>query len=66
MVPCPTHIKPVEQLDVQRYKGVWYEMYRRKSDKGEKGECTRALYGDHPDGKSISVWNMEWYGEKPN
>lgn len=41
-------------------------MYRRGNDRGESGDCGRVVYGDHPDGSSISVWNMEWYGKKPN
>ena len=35
-------------------------MYRAKSN-GEKGDCSAAIYGDHPEG--ISVTNVGLYGD---
>ena len=63
--PCPDHIRPMPTFDVQKYKGTWYELYRVKATNyGQSGNCTVAKYGNHPDG--ISVWNMEWFGQKPD
>lgn len=61
---CPTHIQPVASLDIERYKGTWHEMYRRRNVVGQSGQCGTVKYGDAEGG--ISVWNMEWFGAKPN
>ena len=54
----------MEELDVQKYKGTWYEMLRDKDNTIEEGECVRAIYGDSDSG--VSVKNIELQGEYPD
>mmetsp|Transcript_1165 Transcript_1165/g.2134 ORF Transcript_1165/g.2134 Transcript_1165/m.2134 type:complete len:198 (-) Transcript_1165:48-641(-) len=63
--PCPKDILPMSALDTELYKGTWREMYRVKGNSMETGKCVSAIYGDRDDG-AISVWNMQWFGDKPN
>ena len=42
-------------FEVEKYKGVWYEINRDKSITFESGDCVTAQYGD--DGSYVSVTN---------
>ena len=61
---CPG-IQPLTAFDIEPYKGTWHEMYRSKKIPFESGICNTAIYGDR-DEDSVTVWNAELFGTKPN
>ena len=62
--PCPLHVKAVNVLNTTAYVGTWHEMYRVKGASGETGNCTTAKYNITTGG--VGVYNMDWFGQKPN
>lgn len=53
-------IKTVEQLDINRYTGRWYEMYNSLFQRltfERNSYCTSATYTLRPDGKVVNVLN---------
>ena len=38
---CPIHIHPVESLNVPKYRGEWYEMYRTPGEEFLGRDCGR-------------------------
>ena len=59
---CP-HFDELDSFDVERYKGVWYELKRDKDIVFETGECVTAQYGDREKG-GVSVQNSEYWMDK--
>ena len=49
-----SHYEPIEDFDVERFKGIWYELQRDSSIMFESGECVTAQYGDRERG-GVSV-----------
>ena len=56
---CP-HYEALESFDVERFKGVWYELQRDTSIMFETGDCVTAQYGDREQG-GVSVQNTEFW-----
>ena len=52
--PCDT-FEGMTGFEVEKYKGVWYEINRDKSILFETGDCVTAEYGT--DGSYVSVTN---------
>ena len=49
----------LDSFDVERFKGVWYELQRDSAIMFETGECVTAQYGDRE--KGVSVQNTEYW-----
>ena len=56
----------VQELDVAKFKGTQYEMFRNIENKFEEMDCVRAIYGDSDIPGSITVVNSALSGDKPN
>ena len=55
---CP-ETQPMTDFDLNRYLGEWYEMYRRKDNSFQKGQCTLATYSNLTGSDYIEVENSE-------
>ena len=51
-------MKVVQNFELERYLGTWYEAYRSKAFRYGTGECVTADYSMRPDGY-IKVFNSE-------
>ena len=59
-VPC-LRPKLVENYDLSRFIGNWYEMKRSFNFPNESGDCGTAQYALKSDGTGITVTNTEWF-----
>lgn len=53
----------VQNFNIQKYAGKWFEQYRDKQFLFSTGECVTAEYSLNPDGKSVKVVNSELRSE---
>ena len=58
---CPAY-DPLDDFDVEAFKGVWYELQRDKDITFESGECVTAQYED--DERGVSVENTEYWPDE--
>ena len=63
---CPTNVQPMLNLDLTKYKGDWYVMYRTAIGAGLSSfsQCNVIRYDDHPEG--LSFISQSLFGEYPN
>lgn len=57
--PCPK-VQPVENFDIKRYLGLWYEIEKYPTPFSRGTKCITATYGLRQDG-NISVLNQQVY-----
>ena len=57
---CPVHIKPMDNLNVPRFRGEWYEMYKAPIGEEYLGrDCGRYQYTVGKDANSFDVKYMK-------
>ena len=56
---CP-RFDPLDSIDVEAFKGVWYELQRDSTIGFQTGECVTAQYGDYENDR-VSVENVEYF-----
>ena len=54
----------VQNLDIEAYLGLWYEMIRDKDTNYESGYCDTASYSLRDEPNNIRVRNNDWYYEE--
>ncbi len=55
---CPSYKRNMENFDINKYTGKWFEIAREKTTPFQKGDCTTAQYSLNEDG-SVKVVNSE-------
>ena len=61
---CP-HFEGLESFEVDRYKGVWYELQRDTNIRFETGECITAQYETYDKNPAyVSVENTEYWPDR--
>ena len=63
---CPDDILPVTSLNLDDYKGTWYEMYRVEGAVGQIGECGTVFYTYEQGSHQIDVRNVQLLDTFPN
>lgn len=64
--PCPENIKPMQNLDLDKYIGTWHEMYRSVDTPSEGGECHTVHYSKKVKDNSISAIIFDLFGTLGN